>query len=357
MIVTIPKGKRNSIPTSGYQQSAVGSSTRTLRKLIHQPANLKKNNNNKHYMQVALKPLAHDKSLPHNKSNAKPNQLLGINENLTTQSLNKPGTTSNPGEPSYLQENRSQITNLLPKSILRKNCGNQKQIKRKVSFAGSIVYYNSSKPNRFQETITKQQRRDHSVTFNAIPVSQINAYSSNLKDFSTWDIKEIKKDITEFTVLSYINTFDEKTTEYAKIIKDACFSFLVNELPRLFNPFDTDRHHHQYHRRDVIETRNGMCHDDGYQKLLNIYARLPFSWFKRVIESKNLGVTSTIRYKLAKDIINKRQELKISDKNEFAYMSFGTKHHQNITIVQKQKVPKNGGRRVLSKLHGPFANK
>ncbi|CAG8725620.1 3553_t:CDS:1, partial [Ambispora leptoticha] len=267
----------------------------------------------------------HSKTLPHNKSHVKPNQLLGINETFA-QSSNKP---NNSEEPTHFQGNRSQTANLLPRSILRKNCDNQKQNKRKVSFAEPLICYSPSKPNRSQKVTTKRQLDDRSVTS--------NTYVSDLRDLSTLDIN----DISENNVILYIKTFDEKITEYAKTIKDACFSYLVNDLPSSLNSFDTNRHHHHHHDdKCAIETGNGMCHNDGYQRLLDIYARLPFSWLKRVIESENLGVTSIIRYKLAKDIITKRQELKISNKDEFAYMSFGTNHHQNITIVQKRGIKK-----------------
>ncbi|CAG8496844.1 14696_t:CDS:2 [Ambispora leptoticha] len=179
------------------------------------------------------------------------------------------------------------------------------------------------------------------------------AYNLGLADICTVAVEIMKNDISINTVDSYMKFF-QHYKEYAKPIEDLCYVFLIRKLPKLLQSFkpnpNNDNHLDDGQNVCILKSGTGYCHNHGYHELLNIYAKLSFAWIKRILESKNLDVTTNIRYKLAKDLIWKRKELKITTNNEFVYMSFGTSHHQNITIVEKTREIQKESRRVLFKV-------
>ncbi|CAG8534326.1 75_t:CDS:1 [Ambispora gerdemannii] len=179
------------------------------------------------------------------------------------------------------------------------------------------------------------------------------AYHLGLTDICAFTIGILKNDISINTVIYYIKFF-QHYKEYTKPIEDLCYVFLIRKLPRLLQSFKSNPNNHLHVGQNVCILKSGIgyCHNSGYHELLNNYAKLPFSWIKRILESKNLDVTTNIRYKLAKDLIWKRKELEITANNEFVYMSFGTSHYQNITIVEKPRDPQKESRRVLFKVGG-----
>ncbi|CAG8735108.1 3854_t:CDS:1, partial [Ambispora leptoticha] len=180
------------------------------------------------------------------------------------------------------------------------------------------------------------------------------AYYLGTKDICAWSLEIMKKDINQKTVISYVEFFKEHYQEYAVPIEDSCYAFLVRKLPRVFQAFksNTNNTNHLHEGQNVckLQSGSGFCHNHGYQELLNIYAQLPFTWVKRILESKNLDVTSNMRYKFAKDLIAKRLEHKTANNSEFVYLTFGTQHYQNITLVEKPRDLQKGSRRVLFKV-------
>ncbi|CAG8497312.1 13464_t:CDS:1 [Ambispora gerdemannii] len=180
------------------------------------------------------------------------------------------------------------------------------------------------------------------------------AYYLEMKDICAWSLEILKKDINHKTVISYIKFFEKHYKEYASSIEDLCYAFLIRKLPKVLQAFkfNTNNTNHLHEGQNVckLQSGSGFCHNRGYQELLNIYAQLPFTWMKRILESKNLLVTSNMRYKVAKDLIAKRQELKTVTNSEFVYLTFGTQHYQNITLVEKSRDLQKGFRRVLFKV-------
>ncbi|CAG8466410.1 4708_t:CDS:1 [Paraglomus occultum] len=72
----------------------------------------------------------------------------------------------------------------------------------------------------------------------------------------------------------------------------------------------------------------------GYEKLLDIYSKLPFNWMKRCVESKNLGIDFPVRDKLAQDVVKKRACEKIGGKRERVEYKFGVGCGSHVEIVQ-----------------------
>ncbi|CAG8468476.1 12463_t:CDS:1 [Ambispora gerdemannii] len=194
----------------------------------------------------------------------------------------------------------------------------------------------------------------HWINPNNVKSVFVAAYHLELADICAWAVEIMKKDVSTTTVIPYIKFFDQHYKEYSKRIEDFCYAFLIRKLPRLLKSFNTNpnngNHLHEGQNICKLKAGSGFCHNRGYHGLLNIYTQLPFAWMKRILESKYLEVSSNIRYKFAKDLIAKRHELNLSNNPECVYMSFGTTHHQNITIAEKPRDLQKDFRRVLFKV-------
>ena len=85
----------------------------------------------------------------------------------------------------------------------------------------------------------------------------------------------------------------------------------------------------------------GIASSSGQQQLLKIYAGLPFSVFKTIMESSDFPPSDMERFSFAKKVIAERKKLQGRDAptNEVAVLAFGSSGQgsSNVQVVAKAK--------------------
>ncbi|CAG8554865.1 10315_t:CDS:1 [Cetraspora pellucida] len=207
-------------------------------------------------------------------------------------------------------------------------------LKKLIETDGPVIVMDVNDPNMNQEALYICIGHLYTPHYNCVTPSNVRyvlatAYHFELKDLCDFARDFIKNILNPYNVL-VIGQWIENSIiygEYSDEIKHSIFDYLAVSLPTDLKVFPKKSIYQIM--KDGIGDIDPSFPNSGYHKLVDIYALLPFNWFKRVVESDKFSCPTDIdRFHFARQVISARAKRYTSENRskqyEAVFMCFGS---------------------------------
>ncbi|CAG8451255.1 5683_t:CDS:2 [Scutellospora calospora] len=198
-------------------------------------------------------------------------------------------------------------------------------LKKLIETDGPIIVMDVKDSNINQESLYICVGHLYTPHYNCITPSNVRyvlatAYHFELRDLCDFARDFIKNILNPYNVL-VIGQWIENSIiygEYSDEIKNYIFDYLAVNLPKELQVFP-EKSIYQI-MKDGIGDIDHSFPNSGYNKLVEIYALLPFNWFKRVVESDKFTCPTDLdRFQFARKVVNARAKRYASENRPMQY--------------------------------------